>query len=234
MRHRILIVEDHPAMADGLCRTFDARFGFDVLHPLGRESEGIVTADRAQDLISDVFSDTYRPRPGMLSERPDVALVDITLAGSSIDGIELVRWMAKKNIPVPAVIFTMHPSDRRGAEAYLAGAAGYLGKEMRGAELRKSMERVLAGERIFPESVIDRAGDIGQARTIDALTNRQREVVGHLRETHDLEEIAGRMGLSRSTVYHHIELACDGLGIPRGKDKLMHWAASGGWIGEPA
>ena len=81
------------------------------------------------------------------SMAPDVVILDVTMPG--ISGLEAARLIGKLDLPVRVLIFTMHESERLGAEVRNAGAHGYVSKSQAARDLVLAIQTLLAGGNFF-------------------------------------------------------------------------------------
>jgi DNA-binding NarL/FixJ family response regulator len=137
--------------------------------------------------------------------KPSIAIVDITLKGSS--GLELLKDLRAQGVAVPALVLSMHEESLYAERAIRAGARGYLNKGEGSAELMRAIRHVLNGEIYLNTSFMSRmvqwminGRDNGSALPTDRLADRELEVfdlVGRGLTTH---EIATQLGLGVTTV----------------------------------
>jgi DNA-binding NarL/FixJ family response regulator len=153
-------------------------------------------------------------------ERPDLALVDVNLPGMS--GLELLREL-RVRVPETSVIMLSATSvDRDVEDAALAGAVGYLTKDVAPDALRRTIRGYRAGQLPMPRALamtlLLRLADAAQRRAPSgddvALTGRQKEVLRLLSEGRTNREIAAALSLSPRTVERHVGGILDRLGVP--------------------
>jgi DNA-binding NarL/FixJ family response regulator len=197
-RSSVLLAErDGPTRA-GL-RLALAGAGFEVVAEL-RERDGAVEA--------------------ALEHRPGAALVSADLPGG---GIEAARAIAEAVPGTKVIVLSSHPDGGELVAAVLAGAAGYLSKEISPERLPEAVKGVLRGEvalpRRYTQHILDelRGRDIERtlvtARVGATLTDRQWEILRLLGESASTAQMAQRLGISEVTVRRHISSVLGKLGV---------------------
>ena len=119
---RILVVDDHPIVRDGLAAVLSTQPDFDVV---GEAGDGQAALRQIEAI------------------RPDVLLLDLEMPG--LDGVDVLRWLREQGRDVPAIVFTAFDTDERIVEAVKAGARGYLLKGAPRAELFNAVRVVHDG-----------------------------------------------------------------------------------------
>lgn len=142
--------------------------------------------------------------------RPDVAIVDIGLPG--ISGIEATRRIKADHPAVGVLILTMHDDEQFIFAVIEAGAAGYLLKDVDGAELIQAVRAVRSGDSVLHPAIIHKVlarlasrkegGDVLEGE--EALTDREREVLRLAARGMSNREIGVRLDLSVRTVEAHL------------------------------
>lgn len=178
----ILLVDDHPAVRQGLAL---------LLAP-----EGVVCAEaggRAEAL-------------GRLNEnRPDLAIVDLSLEGE--DGLVLVSDLHARRVPV--LVYSMHHDARRVGSAFAAGALGYATKREFDSVLLEGIREVAAGRRfVSPKAAAALADSLAAASPADDLAKlsaHERKVYELLGRGEGTYEIAHALDVSPRTVESYYE-----------------------------
>ena len=168
---------------------------------------------------------------------PDVVLMDIRMPGT--DGLEATRGIAadERLAEVRVVILTTFDVDEYVFEALRAGASGFLVKDTEPAELIQAVRVVARGDALLSPSVTRRliAEFATRARVprpapdLDALTDREREVMALVGEGLSNDEIARRLFVSRATAKTHVSRAMVKLGA-RDRAQLVVFAYESGLI----
>jgi DNA-binding NarL/FixJ family response regulator len=169
---------------------------------------------------------------------PDVALVDIQMP--VLDGIEATRRIAAdpRLSGVHVVILTNYGLDEHVYAALKAGACGFLVKDTDPADLLHGIRVAARGDALLSPAItrrlidayVSRPGGAGLATGLDALTNREREVVALAARGLTNEEIAGRMVISPATAKTHVSRAMTKLHA-RDRAQLVVFAYESGLVG---
>ncbi|MFC4530072.1 response regulator [Sphaerisporangium dianthi] len=186
---RVLIVDDHPMMREGL-RALIASLG-DV-EVVGEAADG----DEAH-------------REAQLA-RPDVVIMDLHMPGAN--GVDATRAILRSVPGTRVLVLTMFEDDESVFAAMRAGASGYLVKGAQQDEIVRAIRSVAAGEAIFGPTVARRiiAFFAGGAHAVPAdepfpdLTGREREVLDLIAAGRANADIARRLTISPKTVSNHI------------------------------
>lgn len=186
---QIMIVDDHPIFCLGMTELINKEPDLHV-------SACPDTADKAWDLIG--------------KERPDLAIVDISLAESN--GIDLVEEISREYPNLPVLVLSMYDDAMYAERALLAGARGYVMKQRAISHVVEAVRQVLDGQvyasAAVKEKMLNRMISRRSPRagfSLDDLTNRELEVFRLMGEGLDSKEIARRMNLSMKTVGTHRE-----------------------------
>jgi DNA-binding NarL/FixJ family response regulator len=181
---RVALVEDHPLVRERLA------------HLIGQEQDMTICgeADNIQDA-----------RKLIETSRPDIAVVDITLKGSS--GLELIKDLKASRIDVPALVLSMHDEALYAERAFRAGARGYITKSEASENVMSAIRCVLEGRIYASESFASglllslvESGKPRQGSLINQLTDRELEVFHLIGQGRTTKEIAMALNLGLKTV----------------------------------
>lgn len=188
---RLLIVDDHPVVRDGLSSMFAREPEFEVL---GEASDGAEALRLAETL------------------RPDVILMDLRMPG--MDGVTAITELAKRRAPVRVLVLTTYDTDSHVLPAIEAGATGYLLKDAPREELLRAVKSAAAGDAVLSPSVaarlMNRVRDPG---TSGPLSQREREVLGLVAAGHTNREAAAKLFITEATVKTHLLNIYSKLGV---------------------
>jgi len=205
-RRRILIVEDHPLMREGIAKWISNDPQLEVCGEAGCSAEGL----RAVNCLE-----------------PELVLCDITLAGRS--GLELLKDLHALNSDLPVIMLSMHDESVYALRAMRAGARGYVMKKSGGAELVAAIKEVLAGGSAFSRHVTSQmmaelAGRRqGHRAPVGILTDREFEVLQLYGQGKASNEIADLLRLSPKTVGTHRLNICQKLRL-KSTPELVRYA----------
>jgi two-component system, NarL family, response regulator len=177
-RIRLMIVDDHPIVLDGL-RTMAS------LQP---DMEVVCDAHTVAAAI-----EQYQ------QHLPDVCLVDLRLPDGS--GVDLIRTIREKNPRAQFVVLTTHDGDEYIQKAITAGAKGYVLKDMDRDQLLAAIRAVAAGESLIPEAV---AARLVSRITSPDITDRELDVLRLMAKGHGNKTIASELGIGEGTVRSHM------------------------------
>ena len=183
---RVVVVDDHTIVRDGLVALLSAMDGTEVVGE---------AADAAEAL------------PLVAAEQPDVVVMDIQMPGE-LDGIEATRRITAEHPDVRVVMLTMNEEDDTVVSAIRAGASGYLLKGSGATEVLTAVRAAHQGGVVFGARLAGRLADLFQAPAVAAtapaqladLTEREREVLDLLAAGASNDAIARRLFVSNKTV----------------------------------
>lgn len=176
---RVLTVDDHPLMREGVASLVNAQPDMQVVGEAGDGAEALRQFE---------------------AHVPDVTLMDLQMPG--LDGFDaigrlLARWPAAR-----VLVLTTYRGDAQAARAFAAGACGYLLKNAIRRELIDAIRTVHAGGRHLPDEV---ALALGQHAFHERLSAREMDVLLRLRDGGSNREIGAALGLSEDTVKTHMK-----------------------------
>jgi len=150
--------------------------------------------------------------------RPDVAVLDARLPDGS--GIDVCREIRSTNPEIAALILTSYDDDEALFSAIMAGAAGYVLKQIRGTDLVDAVRRVAAGQSLLDPAVTQQVLDrlrVGppQDAALAPLTDQERRVLGLIGEGLTNRQIGERMFLAEKTIKNYVSALLGKLGMER-------------------
>jgi len=196
---RLLVVDDHEIVRQGLVALLDRRPRFEVVAQAGSVTESI---DQAR---------LYRP---------DIVVMDVRLPDGS--GVEACRAIRAELPATRVIMLTSFPDDEAVLSAIVAGASGYLLKQIRARDLVAALEAVGRGESLLDPAVTERvlervrriaAGDTGDGLSV--LTPQERKILMLVAEGKTNKEIAADVFLSDKTVKNYVSSILSKLNLER-------------------
>jgi DNA-binding NarL/FixJ family response regulator len=150
--------------------------------------------------------------------RPDVAVLDGRLPDGS--GIDVCRDVRSADPSIRALILTSYEDDEALFAAIMAGAAGYLIKQIRGNDLVDTVRRVADGQSLLDPAVTQRVlerirNGPDQPKELRNLTDQERRILQHIAEGLTNREIAAQMYLAEKTVKNYVSSLLAKLGLER-------------------
>ena len=176
---RILTVDDHPLLRDGIAAVFEAQEDMTLVGQASNGREGI---------------ESFR------SLRPDVTLMDLRMPDMS--GIEAIAAIRAEFPDARIIVLTTYAGDAQAAAALKAGAAGYLLKNMVRKELIETIRAVHAGKRRVPPEI---ATGIAEHFADDVLTEREIQILKRVAAGKSNKLIAAELDISEGTVKTHMK-----------------------------
>ena len=196
---RLLIVDDHEVVRQGLVALLDRRDGFQVVAEAGTMAESIEQARKYE---------------------PDIVVMDVRLPDGS--GIEACREIRAELANTRVVMLTSYPDEEAVLSAIVAGAAGYLLKQIRARDLVAALESVGRGESLLDpavtEKVLERVRRIamgGQTDELAVLTSQEQKILMLVAEGKTNKEIASEVFLSDKTVKNYVSSILSKLNLER-------------------
>lgn len=199
---RVMVVDDHGIVREGLRQVLQADGAFDVVGEAANGAEALAIAAR---------------------ERPDVILLDITMPGDS--GLVVAQQLRQQVPESKVLILSVHDDAEYVMESVRAGAHGYLRKDTTPADLRSAIRAVHSGDAWFSPAVAKRLTEMirseaapsatpsAAAPSLDVLTNREREILSLIARGLLNKEIGAQLGISVRTVEAHRDSVVRKLGI---------------------
>ena len=195
---RVILIDDHALFRVGLQGLLERR-GIDVVAAVGDPEEGIRLA---------------------AAEKPDLLLIDLRMP--KMDGLSVLRHLAREQMALSAVVLTMSPDETDLATALQLGARGYLLKDMEPDELVASLHNILTGNVAVAPGLTSVLAELVKQgypsskddhQWFDSLTPRELEILKHLSEGQSNKVIAQRLEITDGTVKLHVKAVLRKLGV---------------------
>jgi DNA-binding NarL/FixJ family response regulator len=178
---RVLVVDDHPVVRDGIRGMLAGASGIEVVGEAGGGAEAVSLAE---------------------SLSPDVVLMDLRMPG--VDGVAAIREIVERRLRARVLVLTTYDTDREVLSAIEAGATGYLLKDAPRDELVRAVEATARGQAFLSASVGALLMERVRSPEPEALTDRELEVLRLVASGATNKDIAERMFLSEATVKTHL------------------------------
>jgi two-component system nitrate/nitrite response regulator NarL len=189
---RVVVVDDHEFFRDGLVRGLQQSGYLTVVGEAGTGREGLEV---------------------LRAEQPDVAVVDYQMP--DLDGLDVVHAVTRDGLPTRVLILSALTDGAVVFRALQEGAAGYLSKDSRRAEIVDAVRRVAKGETVVPaELTADLATHIRRnAQSGPALSEREQQVLTAFARGQSIPQVAAELFLGASTVKTHARRLYEKLGV---------------------
>jgi len=192
---KVFLLDDHEVVRRGVRAAIDAQSDMAVVGESGN------TAD-ALDVVR--------------SCEPDIAVLDVRLADGS--GLDVCRLIRSEFPDVRCLILTSFESDRALVDAHLAGATGYILKQIRSNDLIDAIRHVDNGRNLLDEASVrsaERRLRNSEEGRLDELTPQERRIFDYIGEGHTNRQIANEMYLAEKTVKNYVSNLLSKLGMSR-------------------
>lgn len=183
---RILLVDDHTILREGLAAVLNAVDGFEVV---AQAADGKTALEAFRELS------------------PDVAILDLRMR--PMDGVQLTVAMREENPNARVILLTTYDTDEEIFRGLRAGASSYLLKDVDSSRLADTIRSVHAGRKEIPPEIAAKLADHVASET---LTPRQEEVLKGVAEGKSNLEIAKALFVSEGTVKAHVKAILQKLG----------------------
>jgi DNA-binding NarL/FixJ family response regulator len=178
---RVMIVDDHPVVRNGLSGMFAGDADFEVVGEAGDGSEAV---RRARALT------------------PDVILMDLRMP--EMDGVSAIAALTAAGVPARVLVLTTYDTDGDVLAAIEAGATGYLLKDAPPAELFRAVRAAAEGDAVLSPSVATRVVGQMRAPSQEPISQRELEVLELVAQGASNRDTAARLFISEATVKTHL------------------------------
>jgi DNA-binding NarL/FixJ family response regulator len=188
MKKTVLVVDDHPMVAEGIRSVIGDMDGFEVA---GVENTGEGAIEFCE------------------KTHPDIVIMDVSLPG--MDGIEATRRIKGMCPETRIIVFTVHDERDYVLNLFRAGVSAYVRKEDPVSDLKMAIQAVSGGGTYFsskaPSILLEHLSDLEESRgkknDYESMSPRELEVFKHLAEGFSIKEIADKLAISPKTVESH-------------------------------
>jgi two-component system, NarL family, response regulator DevR len=203
---RVFLLDDHEVVRRGLRELLEAEDDLTVVGEAGTAGEALARIP---------------------ATTPDVAVLDVRLPDG--DGVEVCREIRSHHPEVQCLMLTSFADDEALFSAILAGAAGYVLKQVRGTDLVDAIRRVSLGQSLLDPSVTARVLDrlrapVAPADDAQGLTEQERRILDLIAEGLTNRQIGERMFLAEKTVKNYVSNVLMKLGMSRRSEAAAYAA----------
>ncbi len=188
-KKRIMIVDDHPLLRQGLRQRIDQEPDLKVCCEAGAPQEALQMVQ---------------------AEPPDVLIMDISMSDQGISGLDLIRQIRAEAPQTAILVFSIHEETVFAERSIRAGALGFLMKQAPSDLVVDAVRRVAKGELVLSaaltQAILRRSlseGDKSSATGVGKLSTREYEVLRLVGEGMQPQQISERLGISAKTVETH-------------------------------
>jgi DNA-binding NarL/FixJ family response regulator len=207
MTTRVFLVDDHEIVRRGIANIIDAE----------RDLEVVGEASTAQQALGRVTA-----------TMPDIVVLDVRLPDGS--GIDVCRSILSAHPDMRCLMLTAYDDDQASVAAVLAGASGYVLKDIRGQKLIEGIRAVAAGRTLLTRAVSDKVvGALTAPASVSApdvpeLTLRERQVLGLIADGLTNRQIGEHLELAEKTVKNYVSGLLAKLGMERRTQAAVYGA----------
>jgi two-component system, NarL family, response regulator DevR len=206
---RVFLLDDHEVVRRGLRQLLEASDGLEVVGEAGTAQEAIARIPPT---------------------RPDVAVLDVRLPDG--DGIEVCREVRSSHPEIQCVILTSFTDDQALLQAMLAGASGYVAKQLKGEDIVDAVRRVAGGQSLLDPAVTARArerlrAEPRQDERVARLSAQERTILELIADGLTNRQIATELNLAEKTVKNYVSNLLSKMGMERRTQAAVYAARLG-------
>jgi DNA-binding NarL/FixJ family response regulator len=206
---RVFLLDDHEVVRRGLRELIEADGGLEVVGEAA-------TAEQALTRIPPT--------------KPDVAVLDVRLPDG--DGIEVCREVRSRHPETKCLVLTSFTDDKALLEAILAGASGYIAKEIKGTDIVDAVRRVADGQSLLEPAIVGRAREHFRAEEtederIARLSRQERTILQLIADGLTNRQIAHELNLAEKTVKNYVSNLLAKMGMERRTQAAVYAARLG-------
>ena len=180
-RINVLVADDHDLIREGICKLLEL---FDDINIVGEAADGLETVAKVRECF------------------PDLVLLDLNMP--RMNGIEAIKKIKEISPDIKVLILTIHEEEEYVYEVTRAGAEGYLQKDVKPDDLKAAIDRVLAGETVFPVAIEEKIETEVHQDDIEELSDREFQVLELLAQGMSNRQLAAELFISEKTVKNHV------------------------------
>jgi len=200
---RVFLLDDHEVVREGLRHLLESDPDMEVVGEASTAAEALERIEEA---------------------RPRVAVLDVRLPDGS--GVEVCREVRSRHHDIACLMLTSFSDDEALFDAIMAGASGYVLKEVRGSDLVGDIRKVASGHSLMDPTltarVMERMRNRREEETADHLTPQEQKILDLIAEGLTNRQIAERMYLSEKTVKNYVSNMLAKLGMSRRTEAAVY------------
>ena len=204
---RVFLVDDHEVVRRGIRDLLSADGDIEVVGEASTGDEALRRVESAQ---------------------PDVAVLDVRLGETETDGVEVCREIRSRHPQIACIMLTSYADDEALFASIMAGAAGYVLKQIRGSDLTDAIRRVAGGgtllDPVVTQQVLDRLRVPEEHDPLSVLTDRERRVLDLVAEGRTNRQIGEELYLAEKTVKNYVSSLLSKLGMERRSEAAAYAA----------
>lgn len=178
---KVLVADDHELVREGICKLLEL---FEDIKIVGEAADGLETIAKVRECF------------------PELVLLDLNMP--RMNGIEAIKKIKEISGDIKILVLTIHDDEEYVYKVTRAGAEGFIQKDIKPRVLRKAINNVLAGKKVFPATIKEEPKETIIEDDIEELTNREYEVMEHLAKGMSNRQIAEELYISEKTVKNHV------------------------------
>ena len=208
--YSVILVDDHEIVRDGIRARLEKERDIEVIAETGDGEAALKAVE---------------------THKPDVLVLDISLDGSSLSGVDVTREIKKRELPVSILVLSAHKSANFILKVLEAGASGYLLKSELSSRIVEGVRGVARGEEWWFSKEVTALITRKQRSKSKGLSKREEEVLRRLTEGLSNHQIALNLKISDNTVKNHISNVFDKIGV-NSRGAAINWAYAHGYASE--
>ena len=204
---RVMLVDDHEIVGDGLRSLLSAQDDIEVVAEASTAAEAVLRAR---------------------SYKPEVVVMDLRLPDAS--GVSACRDIRSESPAIKVLMLTSYPDDQAVLDAIMAGASGYLLKQIRSAELLDGIRQVAAGQSLLDPkvtaAVLERVRNpsVNDDPRLARLTPMEVRILEHIAEGMTNRQIGDRVNLAEKTIKNYVSSILGKLQVARRAEAAAYLA----------
>lgn len=183
MKHKLMIVDDHAVVRDGLLRLLETSGQYDV----------ISQADSAEQAIAQCRN-----------QLPELVIMDLSMPG--MGGMEAIRRMRSKWPELKILVFSIYQNSQLAKRILEAGAQGYVTKSNSSDLLIEAINSVISGKSFVSPDISTESSPLFESKPLAKLSTRELDIFKRVAEGMNTEEISQTLFLSEKTVANNVSI----------------------------